>query len=153
MKIAVRIHDGPLPASRQAGSGDDESGAAGALVTFEGVVRALEKGRPIVALNYEVYEPMATRMLQHLAEEVQRSCDLIALSVAHSRGRVPVGRCAFRLQVASAHRAEALRALAEFIDAVKRDVPIWKTAVYKDPIGKNMSAGGFPDDKPASEGP
>jgi molybdopterin synthase catalytic subunit len=39
------------------------------------------------------------------------------------------GQCSFRLQVASAHRAEALAAMTEFIDRLKRDVPIWKSPV------------------------
>ncbi len=129
MSVTVRIHDGPLPVSPAGCSVGGATGAAGAVVFFEGVVRAEEDGRPIQALDYEVYEPMATRELQRLAEDVLRSFGLLAVSVAHSRGRVPVGQCAFRLSVAAAHRAEALRAVEAFIDRLKRDVPIWKTPV------------------------
>jgi molybdopterin synthase catalytic subunit len=42
---------------------------------------------------------------------------------------VPVGACSLRLLVAAAHRKPALKAMDEFIDALKRDIPIWKEAV------------------------
>jgi molybdopterin synthase catalytic subunit len=54
------------------------------------------------------------------------------MCVEHSRGRVAAGECSFRLRVAASHRPEALRAVEEFIDRMKRDVPIWKTPVYAD---------------------
>jgi molybdopterin synthase catalytic subunit len=102
---------------------------AGAVISFEGRVRPLEDGRTIAALDYEIYEPMARQMLARLAEELVARFGLLALRVEHSYGRVEVGRCSFRLQVAAAHRQEALAAMACFIDRLKEDVPIWKTAV------------------------
>ncbi len=129
MSISVQISDGPLPRTAGAGAPVSASETGGADVSFEGVVRALEKGQPISALNYEIYEPMATRELHRLATEIVRKFGLIHLYVDHSRGRVPVGQCSFRLRVVGAHRAEALQAMAAFIDRLKQDVPIWKTAV------------------------
>jgi molybdopterin synthase catalytic subunit len=46
----------------------------------------------------------------------------------HRLGWVPVGEASLFLRVQSAHRAEALNFCALAIDAMKRDVPIWKTA-------------------------
>jgi len=43
---------------------------------------------------------------------------------------VAVGEVSFVLIVESAHRAEALAAMADFIDRLKQDVPIWKRAVW-----------------------
>ena len=128
MKINVTIHEGPL-AVRPADALEFR-GAAGALLRFEGLVREFEGADRITALDYEVYEPMATRALHRLAEDVARCGDVLALSVEHSRGRVQVGQCSFRMQVAAAHRGEALRAVEVFVDRMKQDVPIWKTPVY-----------------------
>jgi len=36
---------------------------AGALLVFDGIVRHMEDGRELAALDYEVYEPMATQQL------------------------------------------------------------------------------------------
>src|SRR5215212_8093871 len=126
--VSVHIFDGPLPSP---GPPRDVPNA-GAVLCFEGVVRPMEAGRRIVALDYEVYEPMATTLLRRLGEEVARHHGLIDLSVEHSRGRVRAGECSFRLRVASPHRPEALRAVEEFVDRMKRDVPIWKIAVYEE---------------------
>lgn len=119
MSIDAKVIEGPLPREL-------EAAGAGAVLTFEGIVRPLEDARPLRALRYEAYEPMASRELARLAAETVARHGLLALAVHHSRGRVPVGECSLRLVIRSAHRAEALAAAAEFIDRLKRDVPIWK---------------------------
>jgi molybdopterin synthase catalytic subunit len=129
MSVRIAILDGPLPARPQA----DPVEGAGALLVFEGMVRRLESEREIAALDYAAYEPMATSELRRLSEEVLRKHGLIAIEVEHSRGRVAVGECSFRLLVAAPHRKEALAAMDEFIDRLKRDVPIWKKAVWAGP--------------------
>ena len=124
--VGVRITDGPLspaPAARPPNN-------AGAVLCFEGIVRPEEDGRPLAALDYEAYQPMAGTLLRRLAEEIAARHGLIALTVEHSRGRVAAGECSFRLTVASRHRPEALRAVEQFVDRMKRDVPIWKTPVF-----------------------
>ncbi|MEO0529403.1 MAG: molybdenum cofactor biosynthesis protein MoaE [Planctomycetota bacterium] len=127
MSDAVRVElvEGPLG---QAGSPPPPG--AGAWVTFEGIVRPLEDDRQLVALDYEAYEPMTKRELQRLAAKVVEEHGLLAIVVEHSVGRVTVGETSFRLSVGSAHRAEAIAATDAFIERMKRDVPLWKTAVY-----------------------
>lgn len=104
---------------------------AGAVVSFDGIVRALEEGRPLLALEYEVYQPMAERELERLGLDVGARHGLLRLAAWHSRGRVAVGETSFRLVVWSARRAEGLAGMAEFIDRLKRDIPIWKQPVWK----------------------
>lgn len=130
MSATVRIIDGalgnPAPALPPAAR-------FGAAIVFDGVVRADEGGRTIRALAYEVYEPMASNMLTELGREMLAKHGLVAIMVEHSRGEVPVGQRSFRLTVHALHRAEALAAVGEFIDRMKRDVPIWKTALDEAP--------------------
>jgi molybdopterin synthase catalytic subunit len=122
---AVHVVDGPLaPWVPMAFAG------AGAVVVFDGVVRPLEDGRTLEALDYEAYRPMADRQLERLAAAAARH-GLIACLAWHSSGRVAVGEASFRLVVASAHRREALAAMDWFIDTMKKDVPIWKRPVWK----------------------
>ncbi len=117
MKTCVRITDGPLgpPASAI-----DPDARTGARVVFEGVVRGEEDSRPIRALLYEFYEPMASRLLAALAREIAETRGLLGVHVEHSRGEVPAGACSFRLVVHAAHRHEALTAMEEFITRMKR---------------------------------
>lgn len=124
MSVRVRIDEGALPVVTEGVAG------AGALVCFEGVVRAQEEGRTLAGLRYEAYEPMATRELTALAERTVERHGLLGIEVWHSRGMVRVGEVSFRLVVRSAHRAEGLAAMGDFIDEMKRDVPIWKTPVW-----------------------
>lgn len=128
MSVQVAIIDGPLPPCRDGPAHAALAGRVGANLLFEGVARALEAGQTIAALDYEAYEPMASRQLHALAEEMIAKHGVLAVFVEHSRGRVPVGACSFRLRIFSAHRKEAIAALDEFVDRMKRDVPIWKRA-------------------------
>ncbi|MCB9846716.1 MAG: molybdenum cofactor biosynthesis protein MoaE [Phycisphaeraceae bacterium] len=125
MSVRVEIVPRPLDAAAP-----DTRADAGAVVQFEGVVRPIEDGRPLLALEYEAYRPMADNMLRELARQVLEEHGLTAITVEHSTGTVHVGERSFRLVVASPHRAQALSAMASFIDRMKQDVPIWKRPVF-----------------------
>ena len=125
--IDITLHQGPLPpAERWLVVG------AGAVVRFEGVVRPLEDGRELVALRYEAYEPMTTRELLRLSRSAVAEHGLLGMRVVHSVGDVAVGEVSFRLDVAGAHRVEALAAMGAFIDRLKQQVPLWKVPLFAD---------------------
>ena len=48
----------------------------------------------------------------------------------HRVGIIPVGETAIYVGVASPHRGEAIALLAEFMDRLKQDVPIWKRRAF-----------------------
>ncbi|MGH7131778.1 MAG: molybdenum cofactor biosynthesis protein MoaE [Phycisphaerales bacterium] len=121
----MNIVDGPLTRTEI-----PAIAGAGAVLVFEGIARPTEDTRPIDALDYQAYEPMASNELTALASDVLTRHGLLAISVTHSRGRVPAGKCSFRLVVWSRHRREAIAAIDDFIDRLKRDVPIWKSPVW-----------------------
>lgn len=129
MSVDTHIVEGPVPPTA-ASAFHSLAGAFGAVLVFDGMVRGLEDGRQLVALEYEAYEPMASRELRAIASNVVEKHGLIGLRCTHSRGRVGVGECSLRVVVHSKHRAEALAAVGEFIDRLKRDVPIWKKPVW-----------------------
>ncbi|MGL4399259.1 MAG: molybdopterin synthase catalytic subunit [Luteolibacter sp.] len=98
----------------------------GAVVEFHGIIREMENERALEGLFYEAYETMARKVLhQHLVElgEIHGCATVLFI---HRTGWVPVGEASLYLRVASSHRAEALRFLADSIDRLKLDVPIWK---------------------------
>lgn len=125
MSVDVHIITGPLGAPAPW----NYAGGGGALLQFEGMVRPVENRHEIAALDYEAYEPMASNLLRRLGEQMIREHGLIAMCVEHSVGRIGAGECSFRLRIAAWHRKEALAAADQFIDRMKRDVPIWKMAV------------------------
>lgn len=101
----------------------------GAVVEFQGIVRELENGQALEGLFYEVYETMARKVLERHLIELGEIHGCAAVNFIHRTGWVPVGEASLYISVASSHRAEALRFLADSIDRLKLDVPIWKRAI------------------------
>ncbi len=114
------------PIDRQGVLPPDVATHAGAVVEFAGLVRGEEAGRPIGALEYEAYSPMAERMMRQIATDLAASHPCLLVQVVHRIGIVRVGQAAIRLVVAARHRAEALAMVTSFMDRLKEDVPIWK---------------------------
>ncbi len=97
---------------------------AGAVVLFLGTVRA-DPG--VAALDYEVYVPMARKVLTELVDRSRSKFEILGMSVVHRLGRVPAGGDSVAIACAAAHRREAFEACAWAMDEVKRIVPIWKS--------------------------
>ncbi len=97
---------------------------AGAVVLFLGSVRADEG---VAALEYEVYVPMAKKVLAELADHAKEKFHVLDVSVVHRLGRVPLGEDSVAIACSAAHRREAFDACAWVMDEVKRIVPIWKS--------------------------
>lgn len=133
MKIQAKITEGPLDVSaaqNRLTDNEDLAAQVGAALSFEGVVRSIEDGKKLQALNYEVYEPMTSEELQKLAKTIATKHGLLLITIEHSCGKVPVGKRSLKVQVASAHRQEAIAALNECIDRIKHQIPIWKVPVW-----------------------
>jgi len=110
----------------------ESSGAIGAWLEFRGVVRGEENGQTISALAYEAYPEMAGREIRRLLQEISARHPCSAAQVIHRVGVIPVGETAIYAGVASPHRGEAIALLAEFMDRLKKDVPIWKRRALPD---------------------
>ena len=100
----------------------------GACVEFSGLVRETENDRALAGLHYEAYEPMVRIQLTRIFAELHAAQPIAAVHFIHRLGWVPVGEASLYVRVLAAHRGEALRFLAEAIDRMKADVPIWKRA-------------------------
>ena len=125
MKVSIEITRDSL-AVRDVAQSEPGSGA---VVEFAGIVRGEENGIPIAGLDYEAYEKMARSEMERIARELSSAYSCLSLAVAHRIGRVPVGEAAILVRVEAKHRAEAFGMLGEFMDRLKRDVPIWKTVL------------------------
>ena len=99
---------------------------AGAVVRFEGRVRAAEQGRTIRALIYEAYQPMAEHQIEKILRELGAQHPCLSVRMRHRIGEVRVGEIAVVIEALAAHRAEAFALASGFMDRLKQDVPIWK---------------------------
>jgi molybdopterin synthase catalytic subunit len=104
---------------------------AGAVVTFQGVVRDHDHGRGVTLLEYEGH-PTATAVLREVAAEIAADPDVYAVAVSHRIGALRVDDVALVAAVSTAHRAAAFAACARLVDEVKARLPIWKHQVFTD---------------------
>ena len=123
MEIEIQLTDQPIAEKFLPPT---QPGAVGAWLEFRGVVRGEENGQTIRALEYEAYPEMAGREIRRLLQEISARHPCRAAKVIHRVGVIPVGETAIYVGVASPHRGEAIALLAEFMDRLKQDVPIWK---------------------------
>lgn len=103
-----------------------EHPGAGAIVTFEGVVRDNARGHAVSSLEYEAYVEMAEAQIRAIVDQVRERWGITEVAVAHRLGRLSVGEASVIIVVASPHRAEAFDACRFLIDTLKATVPIWK---------------------------
>jgi molybdopterin synthase catalytic subunit len=101
------------------------------VVSFAGVVRDHDHGRPVTRLEYEAH-PSAEAVLKEVAAEVAADPDVIAVAVSHRVGPLEIGDVALAAAVACAHRASAFAACARLVDEVKARLPVWKHQQFAD---------------------
>jgi molybdopterin synthase catalytic subunit len=99
---------------------------AGGLVTFLGLVREENEGRPVVKLEYQAYVPMAKAELARIAADIAAEVPGVRLSALHRVGSLAVGDIAVVCAASAPHRKEAFLACRMLIDRIKERVPIWK---------------------------
>lgn len=120
------------------------SGGAGAMVTFDGVVRDNTRGRRVVTLQYEAYEPMALKEMQRLGREVrERWPDVTGIGIIHRFGELEISDSSVAIVIASPHRRVAFEACHYAIDRLKQTVPIWKKEIFED--GEEWVEGQMPE--------
>jgi molybdopterin synthase catalytic subunit len=104
---------------------------AGAVVSFQGVVRDHDHGRTVTLLEYEGH-PTAAAVLREVADEIAADPTVFAVAVSHRVGVLRIGDVALVAAVSTAHRAAGFAACARLVDEVKARLPIWKRQVFSD---------------------
>lgn len=127
--VRAAVTDEPLDV--HAAAADVAVPAAGAVVTFAGVVRDHDRGRAVSGIEY-VAHPSAGRVVAEVAAEVAGRLDVDAVSVTHRLGHLVVGDAAIVVAVSAAHRGEAFAAASALVDEVKHRLPVWKHQRFAD---------------------
>jgi MoaE-MoaD fusion protein len=117
----VRVSEEPL--SLDGVTARVRDARAGAVVTFAGVTREVER------LHYEAYVPMAEERMAAIAAEALERHGLCAVAVEHRVGEVPLSEPSVIVAVSAPHRGEAFAGARELIDRVKAEAPIWKKEI------------------------
>lgn len=104
---------------------------AGGTALFVGTTRNENEGRIVERLEYEAYEAMALDEMRRIGEEIVRRWTVVAVSMVHRVGVVPIGEASVAVAVSAAHREEAFLACRYGIDTLKLTVPIWKKEYFQ----------------------
>ena len=108
------------------------TGAEGAVVTFEGTVRNQTKGRPVLCLDYECYQPMALKLMAKIGLEIAAAHQVTRVAMVHRLGRLLIGETSVAVIATAPHRRAAFEAALEGINRLKKTVPIWKKEHFVD---------------------
>lgn len=100
--------------------------AVGAVVTFTGLVRDLEKNASINSLTLQHYPGMTESLLQEIVDQAQQRWDLIGVTVIHRVGELLSSDQIVFVGVASQHRADAFEAAQFVMDYLKTKATFWK---------------------------
>jgi molybdopterin synthase catalytic subunit len=139
-----------------------ESDTAGAVVSFSGVVRNHDGGKPVQRLSYSAHptahQVMADVVAQLVAEQAaggeiggtgtgtgtetgRGTAQPVRIWAAHRIGMLEIGDPALVCAVSAAHRGQAFAVCAELVDRIKAQVPIWKEQFFADGTVEWVGAG------------
>jgi molybdopterin synthase catalytic subunit len=124
-----------------------ESDTAGAVVSFSGVVRNHDGGKPVERLSYSAHptahQVMADVVARLVAEHAESAPGQqpVRIWAAHRVGMLEIGDPALVCAVSAAHRGQAFAVCSELVDRIKDEVPIWKEQFFTDGTVEWVGAG------------
>lgn len=130
MNTVIKIFSAPL--SIQSATEWIMSPESGGIDVFIGTVRNATKGKPVIRLEFEAYEPMAIAEMGKIAKQAFEKWPVQKILIHHRTGVLDVGEIPVIIAVSAAHRAAAFDACRFIIDTLKQTVPIWKKEIFQD---------------------
>lgn len=124
MFAAVACVHGPIDAAALLAAVGDST--AGGNVLFVGTARGVTDGVVTRSLAYDAHEPLAMAALESLRRHAIERFGLVACMIVHRLGAVAAGESSVAIAVSAPHRRAAFAATEWLMEAIKRDVPIWK---------------------------
>jgi molybdopterin synthase catalytic subunit len=128
-----------------------ESDTAGAVVSFSGVVRNHDGGKPVERLSYSAHptahqvmaDVVAQLVAEHAGDAVGAASggEPVRIWAAHRVGMLAIGDPALVCAVSASHRGQAFEVGSELVDRIKAQVPIWKEQFFSDGSVEWVGAG------------
>ena len=102
---------------------------AGAIACFVGVVREDPidgSDSKVTHLEYEAYAEVALKRMAEIRADAKKRSGIVEVAIHHIIDSLEVGEPSLFVVVLGKHRQEAFPTLAETVERVKKEVPIWK---------------------------
>jgi molybdopterin synthase catalytic subunit len=107
--------------------------AHGGTTVFQGTVRDFNLGKSVIGVSYDVFEPLAIKSFNTLAEQAMTQWgESMKIYIAHAKGRLNINEISIIIGVSTIHRDEAFQACRFLIEGIKHHSPIWKQEHYAD---------------------
>ncbi len=104
----------------------------GAVNCFIGTVRDHIDGRTVSSMEYEGYAEMAEREMERICRLAGDRWAIHRLCVHHRLGHLQLTEASIVVAVSAPHRRDVFETAQFIMDAVKKDVPIWKREHFAD---------------------
>lgn len=129
-ELNIRIQEMDFDLAHEYAELRQQARAAGAIVTFTGLVREIESSGDdttrIDSMSLEHYEGMTQVLLKEIVEQACAQWRLLAVRVIHRIGKLLPGEQIVLVGVAAAHRGEAFEAAQFVMDYLKTRATLWK---------------------------
>jgi len=122
----IRLQREDFDAAAQAAALSRGRTDIGAVVTFTGICRGSDDGKPVAALTLEHYPGMAEAEIARHVEEAETRWKLMGVTVIHRHGRLVPGDNIVLVVTAASHRGDAFAAAEFLMDYLKTRAPFWK---------------------------
>jgi molybdopterin synthase catalytic subunit len=126
MVPTIRLQHEPFDAAAESSKLTRGRSDIGAVVTFTGICRGDENGKPIAALTLEHYPGMAETEIARHVETAASRWALRGVTMIHRHGRIAPGEDIVLVVTASSHRQDAFAAAEFLMDFLKTRAPFWK---------------------------
>lgn len=128
--IDIRITEDPLNINECLALAQDLS--SGGVATFIGTVRNVTQNKPVIRLEYEGYQSMATKEIKKVIDQAISLFSVRNIVVHHRTGILLPGDAAVIIVVSDGHRDAVFDACRYIIDTIKKTAPIWKKEIFED---------------------
>ena len=127
MMAQIRVERAAFDLGAELSAFEAGLGAAGAIVSFTGVVR--DEGGRLAAMEIEHYPGMTERAITGIVQEAQARWNLADCLVIHRFGALAPGERIMMVATAALHRRAAFDAADYLMDYLKSRAPFWKKEI------------------------
>ena len=132
MWLSVSVQEQAFDLAAEEQALRQHAGDAGALVVFQGMVRAHDQAHPLAALHLEHYAGVTEGEIERIARQAGERWPVSACRVVHRVGRLEPGEGIVLVLAASGHRRAAFAAAEYLMDYLKTEAPFWKREEFAD---------------------
>jgi molybdopterin synthase catalytic subunit len=100
--------------------------AAGAIVSFTGLVRGRSDGVEVSELELDHHPRFTEKMVREIAEDARARFSLLGVTIIHRYGRLRPGEPIVLAAAAAENRRAAFDAVDYLMDRLKTEAPFWK---------------------------